>query len=702
LPPGPQGIQGIQGPQGPAGTPPPGYCVLGTLDPETNKYSIICGGTEVGGDGIQGQLDQCSTEVQSGDQGLLIINCPGADPQYFCGGQWFDPAVNHCEMDNTTSNAKFSVPRIMPSICGGLTYDSRTHFCDANTAKPLCGIGKEKYSASRGEECSASGTVVKRCGTNTYVKATHFCLTIGNTSTVVQRCGTPVSGIYNTGSATGDYIFGSTRDIMGGYSSANAEQCLDGKVVKRCGSETYEEKTHFCAAGDVVAPHCDDRVIYNPAQRFCSYRANPGYAPTASVCDQASQDYDADNIACKEFSSTALVFCGVGSGLATSAAARYNDTEWKWEYCVPKNNPDVGSITPVLFSVFRCAQNQIPDNNTSGGVDVEKCTCVLGGNVTDLTSSGRNGCQCNTGYVYQAYKSPGNPTATPWTATGYGANGLPYNYTIGQTGTVPTLSFSGGQCAALPTCNQDPTYCTTIAACKAANGIWDSNRGTTGACIKLASDCTLKFGAYNQECKTARGTCDVGGDLDACLDYPSCRDAGGFWDMYVISNQCVESATDCQSGSVTGTNNKLCEVPNAVGCAVASPSSCVTQSTCTAKNLFWDGLSGASLKTNSQRCTSAASCPTNAAATAGSVCTCNSGDYVFQASPAVSACKAAPDGFNVVYDSANSTYICGLATSGNDAGATAVYDPSANTCGCTTTNSPAGGDYDTTTGVCTD
>jgi len=156
-------------------------------------------------------------------------------------------------------------------------------------------------------------------------------------------------------------------------------------VVKHCGTQSYNEKTHFCAWGDVIAPHCDDHVIYDPNVKFCSYVGNSQYnIPYYNTPDRS---WDSPL-----FASTALTFCNVGGTIA-----RYNVSGWNWEYCT---EPTVGS-----FSVIRCGELQEPADRSlidaaHPPVDIsERSRCVCIANAEPL-GVGQNGCKCKDGYKY--------------------------------------------------------------------------------------------------------------------------------------------------------------------------------------------------------------------------------------------------------------------------------------------------------------
>jgi len=648
---GPQGPEGPQGPAGPAGTIPAGTCVLGSVDPVTGDWSVTCGTQtlNISGDGsdITGELTGCkNSQPNLYNNALIVLSCGSVDI-YTCGGQVFNPLQEYCTKRKTTTDAVFSVPKIEPSTCGLSRFDSRTQFCDGSTIRDLCN-GAE-YTSSADETC-VNGQVTKPCGNSRYIKATQFCM---NNTTVTNRCGTPSSGgLYDTG-ADGDDMIGDDY-IKGVYNTSNSELCLNGKVVKKCGTgpatddNVYEEKTHFCAVGDVIAPHCDDRNIYNPTQRFCSYVGNKSYSPNSDDCKK-----DANDNSCKKYISTALPFCG--------SSAKYNADQWIWEYCVGKTTGTTGSGQNVIsYSVLRCADSQVPDFNTGvGGIFFETCRCIQG--ATAYTNN-RNGCYCpNTAGGYkqetkafdpnyvagQSYTSLSDQLQTvevgigkelaTGPALGYTneiANGYPNVDKLG-TSSVSAWNqndyhFFGGICATLPKCEDgSPEECKTYEDCIAVTAgnvqgaapryVWDARVST---CLSNPDKCSSGFGGKRgAACFTSEQPCGFN-NLSACLDRLSCNSYGGIWDMWVLKNQCVEKVADCVSGAETSTGSGECAATGT--CTADRPLSpggsifgCISKSACTVlggqlssvvcscsnSNPVWDPFS------DTRKCVAAASCP---------------------------------------------------------------------------------------------
>jgi len=371
---------------------------------------------------------------------------------------------------------------------------------------------------------------------------------------------------------------------------------VDGKVVKRCGdtsdSPNYEETTDFCAAGDIITPHCDNREIYNPKQRFCSYVANKTYAPTSSVCDPTSADYDAASLTCKQFISVPLAFCGTG----TAAENKYNAASWKWEYCVPKKNPTGGTTNPVTYSVFRCGSLQIPDLSIAGS-EVCKCLGFTGTtNSQNHISPITNGCQCSTDYEYKAYDTksygaspnivydfkhvlgdgllyttgnddddlalvPDSDDDHPWIYAQ--ATGVSNNVFLGSSATDVKVLYVpyGGQCIASPTCtggaghSQDVTRCKDRNTCVGANsaggdkGYWDA---LVNKCVASEADCTTGEASNNECTTTASNACT---SIAKCTVAAQCVRLGGTWDQYALpSPKCVTTASFCykKNGAVEG------------------------------------------------------------------------------------------------------------------------------------------------------
>jgi len=428
----------------------------------------------------------------------LVLVCPGAE-LYFCSGALFDPAEDHCEARYTISHAtQYTDPNklgtgsydgmtmgefgtgspyayqygvVVPSLCNGVKYDSRLQFCDRSsdmnsptytsngTVRELCG-GKygEQYrqgaAAQLYNEKCENGKITRDCGTGTsakrYVLATQFC-EVASTGTIKDRCGTPTSsGVYNVGKyqiTNWDRTYDNSGSRSAGawykgeYSTANGEVCVDGKVVKLCGGKQYEEQTHFCAVGDVIAPHCTDRQIYDPSTQYCSFMGNswqlnlrdpeyPGYpagvSGTTNQKDRNIQAKPADGFynygaggysddgsckllaadetgtGCMQYASTAIEFCGTPATAAGSApvygvANKPNEGSWRWEYCRDMDLTSAG--TPLTEhspatkgSIIRCAELQVPPTGTGN-----TCQCILNAIPISTTT---NGCKCVAGWKF--------------------------------------------------------------------------------------------------------------------------------------------------------------------------------------------------------------------------------------------------------------------------------------------------------------
>jgi len=615
IPPGPQGPAGQTGPQGPAGTLPPEYCKIGSQDPATGKWGIICNGQQIGDDQITGQLDNCTTNDKLKNSGIFTIKCPN-NPEdiYLCGGVPYNPAENHCEPFMASADNNGPAQRvfvILPSWCGTTSqiYDSRTHFCDGATIRELCGGDTYKSSAPDNERCDGVN-VTKACigSTSRYIKRTQFCmLNASNTAGVVTaRCGTSNdNGVFPVGTAeSGDKYNG--LEIKGEYRASKNELCQDGKVVLRCGNEVYEEKTHFCATGNAVTPHCDDRIQYNPTQRFCSYRANPAYNPTSTACKD-----DPEDITCKEYASTAMVFCG-GTAATPAVENRYNVGSWLWEYCVPKKNPSSSAAADrVLFSVLRCSALQVPD----GVAAAETCKCIPNAD----RIPGGNACQCSQNLVAKQFKAfilQSNTTASQGFAllSGYTlpgvasagvtgiaqpqitlpaitvgnttvsfASGLPYNYTVGSGlelnyGADKGFLSNSGATAAAGAASYGVGIFSSTTINGVANQFYDIIPAYIGgSCLATAPSCGGVGGG---------GVNSSDNDLSKCTSANCYSVGGGVWDTPTSS--CVADADACTNGFGVDASTHVCRDSQGKCEANGALDQCATYSTCKTAGGFWD------------------------------------------------------------------------------------------------------------------
>jgi len=598
LPAGPIGPQGPAGPAGPAGAPPAGYCVLNpTPNPDTGKFGIICGGQEIGDGEIEGSLDGCKIDKQGTNikddgtvSGFRVVLVCGTVEVSLCSGRPFDPTTQHCQprfVQGSASNGSALYPAtsygygvVELSTCNppgwagaDITYDARFDFCDDSNASnpkvtPLCGgkygdpyRGASNYTGS-GIEFGAStefcieGKVMKRCGTGTtaknYVIATEFCMNSKSTPPVTaDRCGTVgPDGRIKTGRNTisGDrtyapgqpYALSSSVLIGGEYNTADDERCVDGKVVKVCGTSLYEESTHFCAVGDVVAPHCTDRRIYDPSKQYCSFMGNTyqssgltwanggtgrniepwsdnGFynyqGKNASVCDPNNGAFIEGYTGCLQYASTAVEYCGFVGGTVAgvvqqpTTANTPNMGSWRWEYCRDLN-PQTASSTqtlqhtaPLNGSIIRCAELQIPPLTTSS-------TCICIDNARPISET-RNGCMCDTGFEFVEKTSAtgrwnlnGAPltTSTMWQYDGglCAPRGLGYN----------TWSSSGCASGILVE-NSDGTYsclsngnCGVTSVAILGDGLAKRTNGTVSGSYGLLTECSTAGTNFANPCPT--------------------------------------------------------------------------------------------------------------------------------------------------------------------------------------------------------
>jgi len=506
----------------------------------------------------------------------VVLVCPGAEV-YLCSGGVFDPKEDHCETRYTVSNVtstsvgattdnngiplgtaqtgavsgsvtgyKYGV--IAPSLCGTAKYDSRSQFCDKSdststnkdagaTVRNLCGgkYGKE-YREGAGsflwnEKCE-DGNVTRSCGTGSnakrYVLGTQFCES-SSTGSVKDRCGTPnSSGIYTVGkynvSNNIDRTWENTGSrsaglpIKGEYSTANGEICVDGKVVKLCGTKQYEEQTHFCAVGDVIAPHCTDRQIYDPSTQYCSFMGNsyntavkdpyyPGYPSgttqtisgntplskerniqqrtadgfynyygTSDECKPNTSDLTGTG--CMQYASTAIEFCGAPTGTPAvyGVANKPNEGAWRWEYCrdmdLNATTSDGLTATPHTAaskgSIIRCAELQVPPTGTGN-----TCQCIVNAIPISTTT---NGCKCVAGWKFDGSTVTGR----------FNNNGKPVQANdiaeITNSGiTSYSLRYDGGACY--------PVFATTSGAapsCESTEILW-LNADSKYECRDLAT-----------------------------------------------------------------------------------------------------------------------------------------------------------------------------------------------------------------------
>jgi len=519
---------------------PGDLCYLGPESPPgSNNYTIVCKGISIGEEGgIQGNLDACTVD-KTGTKGFqLILVCPGVE-LYFCSGALFDPETEYCATgytlygsasttglatddgtiavvasDGTSATAR-AYGYVKPALCNTDSYDSRYQFCDESgtpTIRPLCG-GKfgAPYRQGAGallwnEKCD-DGKVARDCGSKRYVLATQFCEDREN-GIVKDRCGVASSkGIYNDGKSEitnidRTYENSSSKTdgslIMGEYSTADGELCVDKKVVKLCGTETYSQKTHFCAVGDVVAPHCTDRRIYDPRTQYCSFMGNSYFttAPTATSYGTAKPgaltgstnaslqssfprniqeiagngffnyldpDIDPDETCpsstgtgkdpsstkCLKYASTAIEYCGYTPGVSVgepTAANKPNEGAWRWEYCRDMDATASGTHSANKNgAIIRCAELQIPPTSRPGATASNTCLCI--DNAVPISATA-NGCKCAEGW---SYKFIGN------TATGrYNNNGKEFGASAGAQ-----MEYDGGECEAKYASGVDGGACGT-------------------------------------------------------------------------------------------------------------------------------------------------------------------------------------------------------------------------------------------------
>jgi len=468
---------------------------------------------------------------------------------------------------------KTTIGVILPSICAGERYDSRSHFCDfsiyPNVRKPFCGPKQEKYRTGSpwAEECTDDvtpainatvGQVTIPCGAGRIPKATQFCMTPSSNPRATPRCGVrnTVTGQYSSGKVnskrvdaltgallySGDgnfeyYAPGNESTIpaanpinaqqingalfLGEFSDADQEFCIRDRVVKVCGpysgtprdDQYFDERWQFCAFGNKIAPHCDDRVIYDPDVKFCSFVGNsmyniPKYIGTGDYYNQllsGNDCIDTDGSVraqCKQYASTALTFCNVGG-----TKVRYNvDTisvdvtpegvstqthigKWMWDYCI---EPTVGS-----FSVLRCAKNQEPADTSLIGpgfppIDVQeraRCTCIP--HAKPLTM-GENGCECGSGFRYSEVYATGltkSEAATPVSRLSGGRCEI-----ITYDAVVTNPNAAGYNCYDGISWNKDPKRIKENGTCCDAG---EEAIYASGTCAVPAVDCSGLIGDDN-------------------------------------------------------------------------------------------------------------------------------------------------------------------------------------------------------------
>jgi len=575
---------------------------------------LTCGGAELylcGGIAYNPEEDHCEawqSATYQGDGGLISGLSPA--PTYY---------------GNT-------IGVVVASICNAEKYDSRKQFCDysvvPNKIQYFCGPKKEKYRTGGpwSELCGATfpgpatydiakiSSVSISCGTTRITKAEQFCM---DGTTPTARCGVQsASGQYSAGtkataSATynangtlkyaGDGNFNyyapgfagsgtNTAGIpasnptgavqtggvlyLGEYSTKNQERCLDGKIVKVCGTQYYEESWQFCAAQNRVAPHCSDRVTYDPDKKFCSYVGNSednvptyfGYDTdkwwyNANLPVTACRDANGDSYpACQQYTSTAVSFCGTG----TAAANTYNYDErdgksdanrkgaWSWEYCTEP--------TKGVYNVLRCPVMQEPaevafvdvnqSSASSNATERSRCQCIPGAKLLPI---GQNGCECAPGFVYDGSK----------------ATGVTYKVVGNDT----TARLSGGECVAIPgTCsamsvNEEGECCPGSQwAIFAAN--------TSNSTARCVTPCT---GVYDRATGTCVSNCPAASTFKQYNGVPYCNttssSSGG--GTTTSSSSSTPLPTSCPAGEILKIGGTACEAVtsdpiDAAGCTTAS------------------------------------------------------------------------------------------------------------------------------------
>jgi len=437
--------------------------------------------------------------IVAGVENLYTTTVAKVEDSY-CGSVKYDMRTQFCDDSGPTTT------KTVRDFCGG-SIDPVLKFNDSGkeyrgnglvwtngvSSLPSGSANAEKYIYTAWEFCE-DNVVKSWCGTagsatnppQKFVKATQFCENF-TTAKVTDRCGTPnaITGIYmdtlglepegriifdgkgvgapynkdyglklyyNTDNLDGSggntnsvYDLRAARNYLWGeYETAKSEQCLNGKtVVKLCGDKTYSEKTQFCAVGDQIGTHCDDRQIYDPSQSFCSHVGNGSFnIPTATPSLQpggTQQQIDkglnrlqagffnyglvagtaitgstgaiADpapttlangqyrvvcsskangNGSCQQYATTAVDFCGVTAGVEAGSYKTFNDVtsqnSWKWEFC-----RDVGTGATAGTTIVRCAGFELPPVSGIGNT----CSCVA----NSAKTTGANDCTCNEGFV---------------------------------------------------------------------------------------------------------------------------------------------------------------------------------------------------------------------------------------------------------------------------------------------------------------
>jgi len=375
-------------------------------DESANQREVryLCGGTEIAG-GINN----------------------GGQPYRGNGGEIM--AREFCSEQSTATTPIISTGRIM-SLCGSVLatavqYDKFNQFCMVSAAT------------------AGASKVENRCGTANIDGQRNTGRTLNDGTGTTDDTGDKL--YYNLSSARGAAGSGTVNSngysvngyISGEYlSTANGgdEICdVDNKVKKVCGGVLYDAKDRFCALGNRVARHCDDRREYDPSTHFCSYLGNSqqnintvfasedgldrlnshflnyisGHykdddktsltygqdvaypnAPTSAWAANFAESYPFRGA---KTASTAVPYCtgtGVIGGNTEDAIKVFNDTlagvTFMWEYCRENASGK---------SVVRCGQNQLPPEPNAPNQDI--CTCVTNAE----SGPGYNGCICKSGYT---------------------------------------------------------------------------------------------------------------------------------------------------------------------------------------------------------------------------------------------------------------------------------------------------------------
>ena len=281
LNPGPAGAPGAPGQNG-TGVPADGCYLQATGAAGT--YTVICGGAPVGSIGGPGGGAGCTIVDNPTNSAYLLITC-GTETQdlakAMCGTTPYDPKKWACDYSGPQ-------PVLAEHRCGTFPYDPDVEFCqNGTTVRPLCGAGKEEYTADQFcqptnleatvltdlvdsiayasfpdlnrnpsqttpagvTNTAATGTIQSRCGAEKKAYAPfQFCFA---NSTVYQKCatGTTPALVANGGTV------GSTTHNKGIEYEAD-QLCTSGVVSGNCGGLPYVASNEFCQSAGTIKLLC--------------------------------------------------------------------------------------------------------------------------------------------------------------------------------------------------------------------------------------------------------------------------------------------------------------------------------------------------------------------------------------------------------------------------------------------------------------